>query len=195
MQEIEDRGRYLPLTAPVVQYGFGTIHQRRSKTHRQHQDSNLLMNLAEASFQHLYPEIFRLQQYVLFHYLKEAEYWLSETFMTQLGQEYIQNGGSFSRYAGTFRKVLAQKWMRYLVKATGEGLLEKVSEEETSRKRLGGEDEYSQCSNGATAENRGYCRRGALGGGRSASGSTTIEHLNYFRLGVGRLSSPKSCPD
>ena len=133
-QEIEDRGRHVPLTAPVVEYGFGTIPQRRLKAHRQHRNSNLLMNLAEASFQYLYPGMFRLQQYILFLCFTDAQCWLSEIFITQLGQGYIQNGGGFSHYAaghsngGSFRKVPPKKWMRYLSKATDEGLLKKIRE-------------------------------------------------------------------
>ena len=133
-QEIEDRGRHVPLTAPVVEYGFGTIPQRRLKAHRQHRDSNFLMNLAEASFQHMYPGMFRLQQYILFLCFREVQCWLSEIFVTQLGQGYIHNGGGFSHHAAghsngySYRNVPADKWERYTAKAADEGLLGKISE-------------------------------------------------------------------
>ena len=133
-QEIKNRGRHVPLTAPVVEYGFGTIPQRRLKAHRQHRDSNFLMNLAEASFQHMYPGMFRLQQYVLVLCFREAQCWLSEIFITQLGQGYIHNGGGFSHHpaghsnGSSYRNVSADKWERYTAKAAEEGLLDKVSE-------------------------------------------------------------------
>lgn len=135
MQETEDRGRHVPLTAPVVEYGFGTTLQKNLKAHGQTRDFNFFINLANASFQHLYPGMFSLPQYVLFFCFTEAQCWLSEIFITQLGQGYIQKGGGFNHYAacfsneGSYCKVPVKKWMRYLVKAVDERLLEKVIEE------------------------------------------------------------------
>lgn len=134
MHDIEYRGRHVPLTAPLAEYGFGTSPQRKLKDDREHRNSNFLINLAEASFQHLYPGMFRLQQYILYLCFREAQCWLSEIFLTQLGQEYIHNGGGFSHnaagrsYGGNYCNIPAGNWERYTEKAADEGLLEKISE-------------------------------------------------------------------
>ena len=91
-----------PLAAPVIEIGFSINVNHRLKEHRQHRQSNYLMNLAEAMFKHLYPGIFRLQQLVIYACYKPSHPWFSEIILTQLGQGYTEGAGGFSHYPAGF---------------------------------------------------------------------------------------------
>ena len=62
----EEPSLHTPLSAPVVEVGFSIRPDKRLREHRHHDNSNYLMNLSEACFEHVYPGMFKLQQDVVF---------------------------------------------------------------------------------------------------------------------------------
>ena len=122
---------HIPLTAPVIEIGFSIDHVGRRREHRQHRNSNYLMNLAEALFKYLYPRYFRLQQLVIYSCYQPTQCWFSEVILTQLGQGYTEGGGGFSHYTAglsngaPYRKTSRQDWARFLYEAGRSGDLKR----------------------------------------------------------------------
>lgn len=88
----------IPLAAPVIEIGFSIKYVCRLREHRRHEQSNYLMNLAEAMFKHAYHDTFRLQQLVIYACYRPSQPWFSEIILTQLGQGYTEGAGGFSHY-------------------------------------------------------------------------------------------------
>lgn len=135
MNRIEDdlqSGRgYIPLAAPVIEMGFTINTHHRLREHRKHQQSNYLMNLAEAMFKHLYPGSFRLQQLVIYACYRPPQPWFSEIILTQLGQGYTDGGGGFSHYpagrsnGSAYNKTSTSEWNQFEYEAGRSGLLDR----------------------------------------------------------------------
>ncbi|KAL9008919.1 MAG: hypothetical protein Q9180_009453, partial [Flavoplaca navasiana] len=94
--------QHAPLDAPVLEIGFSDDVRRRLRDHRQHKDSNYIMNLAEALFQYQYPDRFHLKQHVIYHCWAPDQPWPSEILLTRLAQGYTYGGGGFSHYGAGF---------------------------------------------------------------------------------------------
>jgi hypothetical protein len=60
------RGSDTSLIAPVVEIGFDIDPKRRLRDHRRHRNSNYIMNLAQATFEYAFPEMFRLHQKIIY---------------------------------------------------------------------------------------------------------------------------------
>lgn len=121
----------IPLAAPVIEIGFSINSVSRLREHRQHQQSNYLMNLAEAMFRHTYPGTFRLQQLVIFACYRPSHPWFSEIILTQLGQGYTEGAGGFSHYpagrsnGSAYRKTSKGQWDQFEYEAARSGLLDR----------------------------------------------------------------------
>lgn len=142
---IQGHQEHAPLLAPVVNIGVADRPQERFKQHRHHENSNCLMNLAEAIFQYKYPCDFRLQQIVIFVCFQPRQTWLSEIVLTQLAQGYIEGGGGSSHETAghsntsSHREVSARDWEAFAWRALASGKLEertKAAGEKLDRIRL-----------------------------------------------------------
>lgn len=98
-REVNEGRRHAPLTAPIIEVGFSNDPRRRLSQHRNHSSSNCLMNLAEALLQYNWPGRYHLQQNIIYSCWSSSQCWLSEIFLTLLGQGYIQGAGGFSHCA------------------------------------------------------------------------------------------------
>ena len=122
---------HIPLTAPVIEIGFSIDHVGRRREHRQHRNSNYLMNLAEALIKYLYPGYFRLQQLVIYSCYQPGQCWFSEVILTQIGQGYTEGGGGFSHYTAglsngaPYRKTSREDWAKFLYEAGRSGDLKR----------------------------------------------------------------------
>ena len=120
----------IPLAAPVIEIGFSINPLHRLREHRQHQQSNYLMNLAEAMFKHVYPGTFRLQQLVIYACYGPSHPWFSEIILTQLGQGYTEGAGGFSHYpagrsnGSAYQKTSRGEWDKFEYEAGRSGLLD-----------------------------------------------------------------------
>ncbi|KAI4190036.1 MAG: hypothetical protein L6R41_001055 [Letrouitia leprolyta] len=97
-REVETTGEHTPLTAPVVEVGFSGNAIARLADHRKHRNSNYIMNLAQAAFEYKYPNMFHLNQHIIYHCWRETQPWDSEILLTRLAQGYIHNAGGFSHH-------------------------------------------------------------------------------------------------
>ena len=105
------KGRcHIPFSAPVIEIGFSINSHHRLWEHRHHQNSNYLMNLAEAVLQYVFPGMFRLQQRIIFGCFRPLQDWHAEVVLTQLAQGYTKGGRGFSHYAAGFSNNSA--WMK-----------------------------------------------------------------------------------
>ena len=111
------KGRcHIPFSAPVVEIGFSINSHHRLWEHRHHQNSNYLMNLAEAVLQYVFPKMFRLQQRIIFGCFRPLQDWHAEVVLTQLAQGYTKGARGFSHYAAGFsnnsawKKVPKERW-------------------------------------------------------------------------------------
>ena len=105
------KGRcHIPFSAPVIEIGFSINSHHRLWEHRHHQNSNYLMNLAEAVLQYVFPEMFRLQQRIIFGCFRPLQDWHAEVVLTQLAQGYTKGARGFSHYAAGFSNNSA--WMK-----------------------------------------------------------------------------------
>ena len=105
------KGRcHVPFAAPVIEIGFSINSHHRLWEHRHHQNSNYLMNLAEAVLQYVFPEMFRLQQRIIFGCFRPLQDWHGEVVLTQLAQGYTKGARGFSHYAAGFSNNSA--WMK-----------------------------------------------------------------------------------
>ena len=96
-------GRRLnPFSAPVIEVGFSINSHHRLWEHRHHQNSNYLMNLAEAVFEYVFPEMFRLQQRIVYGCFRPLQDWHAEIVLTQLAQGYTKGARGFSHYGAGF---------------------------------------------------------------------------------------------
>ena len=95
---IETEKDHIPLDAPVIEIGFSIDPQKRLREHRRHWNSNYLMNLAQASFQHIFPDMFHLDQHIIYQCYRAPQTWFSEIILTQLAQGYTEGAGGFSHY-------------------------------------------------------------------------------------------------
>ncbi len=134
--EVEDD--HVPLGAPVIEIGFSITPERRLWEHRRHRNSNYLMNLAQAIFEHVFPGMFCLQQKIIFTCYRSSHPWLGEVVLTQLGQGYTEGAGGFSHYpAGYFngsayRKTPERLWTRFEATALSGDTLEKLMDIEAA---------------------------------------------------------------
>jgi hypothetical protein len=123
-----DRG-HIPLEAGVNEIGFSIHTEHRLREHRQHRNSNYLMNLAESLFHHLYPGSFRLQQLVIYTCYQPTQCWFSEIILTQIGQGYTEGAGGFSHYTagrsngGAYKTTSKQDWAKFRHEASRSGEL------------------------------------------------------------------------
>ena len=130
----------VPLSAPVVEVGFSINVLARLEQHSKHQNSNYIMNLAEAMLRHLYGRSFRLQQSVIFTCWEPEHPWFSEIVLTQLAQGYTEWAGGFSHAAagesnrGAYDSFSERTWvpLRHHSLATGHILkeLDKINKQE-----------------------------------------------------------------
>lgn len=122
---------HIPLASPVIEIGFSINTNYRLREHRKHQQSNYLMNLAEAMFKHLYPGSFRLQQLVIYACYRPSHPWFSEIILTQLGQGYTDGAGGFSHYpagrsnGSAYNKTSKSEWDQFEYEAGRSGLLDR----------------------------------------------------------------------
>lgn len=93
----QDRLR-IPFKAPVVEIGYSIDSEKRLREHRNHRSSNYLMNLAEAMFQYLYPDLFPIRQAIIYACYRPMQPWLGEIMFTQIAQAYTHGGRGFSHY-------------------------------------------------------------------------------------------------
>lgn len=139
--EIAEGRGHIPLAAPVTEIGFSINWQKRLREHRHHQNSNYLMNLAEALFRYLYPESFRLQQLVIYTCYTPSQCWFSEVILTQLGQGYTDAAAGFSHYpagrsnGSAYKQTAKQDWNRFEHGATRSGEIEEELREIASETR------------------------------------------------------------
>ena len=144
--ELESGRGHTPLAAPVTEIGFSINARYRLREHRQHQQSNYLMNLAEAMFKHLYPGSFRLQQLVIYACYRPSHPWFSEIVLTQLGQGYTEGAGGFSHYpagrsnGSAYHKTSKGQWDQFELEAGRSGLLDRELRKIYARER----HEYNQ---------------------------------------------------
>ena len=117
-KEVKLGRAHVPLAAPVIEVGFTINPKRRLYEHRHHTNSNYIMNLTEAMFQHQYPGLFRLQQKVIYTCWRDTQPWLGEIIFAQLGQWYTKGGRGFSHYpagysnGGAYRALTTSQWTK-----------------------------------------------------------------------------------
>lgn len=129
-QRIANEADHTPLSAPVIEIGFSIDPYHRLREHRRHRKSNYLMNLAEATFKHVFPDTFGLHQKVIFTCYRPAQPWISEVILTQLAQGYTEGAGGFSHHpagysnGGAYRRISEKAWAGFLAKANERDALE-----------------------------------------------------------------------
>ncbi|KAL9017243.1 MAG: hypothetical protein Q9185_005408 [Variospora sp. 1 TL-2023] len=155
-EEVAKGRKHVPLVAPVVQVGFSDRVITRLWQHRHHKDSNYIMNLAQALFQHEYPDRFCLKQHIIFECFQPDQPWFGEILLTRLSQAYTERGSGFSHYGAGFsngaswRQRPATDWHRFLQRAwADEGFKSRVAEvhrrtvaHQAEKKREKEEDEW-----------------------------------------------------
>ncbi|KAL8977874.1 MAG: hypothetical protein Q9177_006542, partial [Variospora cf. flavescens] len=77
-EEVAKGRKHVPLVAPVLQVGFSDRVITRLWQNRHHKDSNYIMNLAQALFQHEYPDRFCLKQHIIFECFQPDQPWFGE---------------------------------------------------------------------------------------------------------------------
>jgi len=127
---LENQPEHVPLSAPVVEIGFSIDSHERLKQHAHHRNSNYLMNLSEAMFEHCFPGCFRLQQHIIFNCYSKEQPWLGEIVLTQLGQGYTEGAGGFSHHpagnsnGSAYRKTSQKEWDAYEAEAFSDGKMD-----------------------------------------------------------------------
>ena len=84
------------------------------------------MNLAEAVFEYVFTEMFRLQQMIILGCFRPLQDWHAEIVFTQLAQGYTKGVRGFSHYAAGFSNNSA--WLRTLLLKGLEGLAKRAME-------------------------------------------------------------------
>ena len=154
IQSEREQGRlYVPFKAPVVEVGYSIDSKKRLREHRNHRSSNYLMNLAEAMFQYLYPDLFPIRQAIIYACYRPMQPWLSEIMFTRIAQGYTYGGRGFSHYPPGFSNGSAYKytpyksWEFYLRKTRADiGFQTRLAQltEETEEKKLKKEEHVQQ---------------------------------------------------
>ena len=88
---------HTPLGVPKIEIEFSNDPHKRLQQHLHHENSNYLVNLAEAVSALEHPDSFRLRQNIVFSCFQSIHTWSSEIVATQLAQGYVQGGGGFIR--------------------------------------------------------------------------------------------------
>lgn len=115
-----------PLKEPLSEMGYSMEVLKRLKRHRDHQNSNFIMNLFEAACERLYPGVFSIKQNIIFLIFDKMHASLSEIALTALGQGYIFNAGGFSFHpagqnnatANRFSDDLYKTWRIWAMKSS-----------------------------------------------------------------------------
>lgn len=87
-----------PLEVPLIEIGYSMDISSRLRDHRNHRNSNPIMNLFEAIVSVQWPGKFTLWQFVIHCCCKPNRAALGEIFFTRLCEGYIFNAGGFSTY-------------------------------------------------------------------------------------------------
>jgi len=93
------RGKQHPLQPALNEYGYTINIAQRLQAHREHKDSNYLMNLFEAVAMKKYGGKIRIQQHVIYLIPFPPLAALSEILLTRLGLGYTGGGCGFSHAA------------------------------------------------------------------------------------------------
>ena len=80
-----------PLPYTTIHVEFSVDVEERLNDHRNHRDSNFIMNLVEAVFARCYPGAKILQQKVLYACWHEMQSWWAEVVFTHVGQGFIHD--------------------------------------------------------------------------------------------------------
>ena len=137
-----DQPFHAPLSVPVVEIGISNDPEKRLRQHRHHENSNYLMNLAEAVFDVEYPGCFHLKQYVIYACFRPIQTWLSEIALTQLAQGYVEGGGGFSheiagRSNGVSNNVVPpKKWTEFELAVYADGRFKQEVKDTIQARRL-----------------------------------------------------------
>lgn len=105
-----------PLSVGICNIGFSNNIDKRLWQHRHHESSNYLMNLTEAIFEFLYPQMFYIQQYVIYNCFQPVQTWMAGIVFTQLAQGYVEGGGGFSHEpagrsnGSSFQALTEEQW-------------------------------------------------------------------------------------
>lgn len=131
IKEERELGRmHAPLSTAVKEIGFSINSHHRLSEHRHRQNSNYLMNLAQAAFQYVFPGMFKLQQRIIYACYRETQIWLGEIILTQIAQGYTKGAKGFSHYAAgysngsAYAKTPTESWVRFQSEAFHRGHLD-----------------------------------------------------------------------
>ncbi|SMY28090.1 unnamed protein product [Zymoseptoria tritici ST99CH_1A5] len=99
IEEVDINERDLPLKCPLVEIGYTQDTEARLKAHLNHTNSNYIMNLMDAVANMLWPDRFKIHQFVIFLCTHTEQAVIAEILFTRLTHGYITNGGGFTYYA------------------------------------------------------------------------------------------------
>ena len=119
-QKPDGRMDHVPLAAPPLNIGYSKEPTKQLLRHRKHRQSNYLMNLPQAIFEHVYPGAFRLQQNIIFPCFMQSQTWIGEIVFSQIAQAYTDDAGGFSHETAgrsnwqAYAHVGQRRWAQYL---------------------------------------------------------------------------------
>jgi hypothetical protein len=135
-QRVQSLPRDVPLRDPLIEIGYSVNSFDRLDQHARHRNSNYLMNLSQALFEHLYPGMFRLQQQIVYACWRKEQTWLGEIVLTQLGQGYTEGAGGFSHYpaghsnGSAYRSTSDKEWHGFAAEVYRDGIVFKELDKE-----------------------------------------------------------------